>query len=34
MNSKKCEKIIQGIFTDKEPRKNNIGSPAYSNKLE
>ena len=34
MNSKKSEKIIESIFTNKEPRKNNIGPSAYSNKLE
>ena len=34
MNSKKCEKIIESLFTDGEAKKNKLGSPAYSNKLE
>jgi hypothetical protein len=33
MNSKKCEKITETIFTNKEPRKNKMGTPAYPNKL-
>ena len=33
MNSKKSEKIMESNYTNKEPRKNNMGHPAYSNKL-
>ena len=34
MNSKKCEKITENVFTYEEARKNKLGAPAYSNKLE
>ena len=34
MNSKKSEKIIESIKWYEGARKNIVGSPAYSNKLE
>ena len=34
MNSKKNEKITESVFTYEGPRKNEMGSSAYSNKLE
>ena len=34
MNSKKCEKNTESKLSNKEARKNKLGSPAYSNKLE
>ena len=33
MNSKKCEKFTESIFTNKDPRKNKLRLPAYSDKL-
>ena len=33
MNSKKYEKITESVFTNKDPRKNKLGPPAYPNKL-
>ena len=34
MNSKKSEKFTETILTNKEPRKNKLGLPAYHNKLQ
>ena len=34
MNSEKYEKITESVFTNKEPRKNKLGLPAYPDKLE
>jgi hypothetical protein len=34
MNRKKYEKITESILTDKEAKKNKLGTTAYSNKLE
>ena len=33
MYSKKSEKITETKYTNKEPKKNNMGHPAYPNKL-
>ena len=34
MNSKKYEKIMESILTDKEAKKNKLGATAYPDKLE